>query len=180
MPTFLSSIFSTILPWLLCMLLLASPLLLDLFPCAKYPVWSTHLEHGIPFPIVHTKLSLVFRTYGTSSQRLKTALSLGYNNNNVYIYHVKSTTMYTVVVILWLTSYVRRTHIVCAPYQYIVSLLRDNTSFTSLLPFFGKRRSVTFTLLVVCLKCRCTHREVKAFDVCTLRILTTYFRELTS
>ena len=34
-----------------------------------------------PFPAVHTKWSLVFLSFETSSQRLKTDLSLVYNNN---------------------------------------------------------------------------------------------------
>ena len=35
-----------------------------------------------PFPIAHTKWSLVFRSFSSSSQRLTTALNLVYNNNN--------------------------------------------------------------------------------------------------
>ena len=41
---------------------------------------------GSPFPIVHAKWSLVFRSLASSSQRLKTPLSLVYNNNTVLLY----------------------------------------------------------------------------------------------
>ena len=38
-----------------------------------------------PFSIVHAKWSLVFWSFATSSQRLSTALSLVYNNNDILI-----------------------------------------------------------------------------------------------
>ena len=80
MPTVLPSIFlTTLLLLFLCLLFpLTSPLL---FPCARYPVWDTLLLRGIPISAVHATWSLVFRCFGTSSQRLKTAQSLVYNNN---------------------------------------------------------------------------------------------------
>ena len=77
-PRILSSItHATILLVFWCLLLLIiSPLL---FPCSRYPVLDIHLVHVSPFPIDHAEWSLVFRSFGTSSQRLKTALSLVYN-----------------------------------------------------------------------------------------------------
>ena len=61
---------------------------------------------GSPFPIVHTKLSLLFRSLAPSSQPLSTALSLLYNNNNnacvyvcvciyIYIYIYVNIHLYT-------------------------------------------------------------------------------------
>ena len=53
------------------------------------------LQLGIPVPIVHTEWSLVFLSFGTSSQRLKTALSLVCNNtdNATASYKAVSVTM---------------------------------------------------------------------------------------
>ena len=48
-------------------------------PC----IWS-------PFPTVYAKWSLVFRSFATSSQRLKTALRLVYNNNNLSSQRLKT------------------------------------------------------------------------------------------
>ena len=38
---------------------------------------------GFSFPIVHAKLSLVFRSFGTNLYGLKSALSPLYYNNNI-------------------------------------------------------------------------------------------------
>ena len=42
---------------------------------------DTHLVHRIPVPAVHAKLSLVFLSFTTFSQRLKIALNFLFNNN---------------------------------------------------------------------------------------------------
>ena len=49
------------------------------FNIYSYPMWDTRI--GSPFPI-HAKWSLVFWSFATSLQRLRTALSLIYINNN--------------------------------------------------------------------------------------------------
>ena len=77
--TFLPSILLTALLLLFWCLLppLISPLL---FPCARYLVWNTYLVHGIHYP--HSQCCIVscLSLFATSSQRIKTALCLVYNN----------------------------------------------------------------------------------------------------
>ena len=49
-------------------------------------MWDTYSVHGIPVLLAHARWSFIFRSFATSSQRLKTALSVVYNNNNnIYI-----------------------------------------------------------------------------------------------
>ena len=47
-------------------------------------MWDTHLVHRISASDLHANLSLVFRSFPTSSQRLK-------NNNNDVFYDVSCT-----------------------------------------------------------------------------------------
>ena len=79
-PTFLPSIFLTLSLLFLCLLILP---LVSLF--ILYGVHTSCM--GYPLPIVCAKWSRVFRSFTTSSERLKTALSLLYNNNNVLNQH---------------------------------------------------------------------------------------------
>ena len=63
-------------------MILVSALHLPCFSHAVgYTAWDMHLCMGSPSPAVHAKWSLVFWSFATSSQRLKTALSLVFSNN---------------------------------------------------------------------------------------------------
>ena len=59
---------------------LAPPIL---FPYARYPMWDTHLVHGIPVPEVHTRWYLVFWFFWVMFSRwVRTTLKPEHNNNN--------------------------------------------------------------------------------------------------
>ena len=45
-------------------------------------MWNTHTVHGSPFPAVYAKWSPELLSFATSSHRLKTALSLVFNNDD--------------------------------------------------------------------------------------------------
>lgn len=66
-----------------------------LFPCARYAVQSIpHSWH--PWSFVNAKRSLVFRSRATSSQWLKTVLSLVYN-----VYHFEWIRVISIIFCLW-------------------------------------------------------------------------------